>query len=463
MLKLADVARDFETTPASPPHDAPPDSGSESLPMTSTELPIFSLESLITDAAPQCDPQDCVSVIACGEAQAMHVEYLRAPAIRSVPANEHTAGEPIRSSRHTPCAEANSEPAPTAAHEIPALLDVPAAAVVAASEPVEAVGSATAHEPAPTPESAPAIPAPEAIAHAEPACPPAEAVAQPPQTSAPVAASEPLAASHAAPAPVEISHADKHTANERLPLSAFVREVVPEDEFRPHLEVEHFLWPSAVRAILERGGPDTASFATQLLARAQAGEKVLAITGGGRGEGRTSVALGLARTIAAAGGRVVLVDADFERPDLARSLGVAPEFGWDHVLQGELPLDDVLITSLGDHLAMVPWHQRLAGSVLPFHPLRANVSLGLLREHYDLVLVDGGPLAGGQRPAGLASLVHAARFDGCYLIHDCRPQAASSLAAAVRAARSAGLRVCGAIENFSLPTQGRESPQRLAA
>lgn len=252
-------------------------------------------------------------------------------------------------------------------------------------------------------------------------------------------------------------------SGERRPLSAFVRPAVTEDDFRPHLEVEHFLWPSAVRAILDRGGPAPAEFAAQLLAQAGAGEKVVAITGGGRGEGRTSVALALARSMASAGGRVVLVDADCERPDLARSLGVAPQFGWDQVLQGELPLDDVLITSLGDRLAIVPWHQRVAGSVLPFHPLRASVSLGLLRENYDLVLVDGGPLAGGQRPGGLASLVHAARFDGCYLIHDCRPQAAGSLAAAVRAARAAGLRVCGAIENFFTPGQEAQPAQRLAA
>lgn len=289
--------------------------------------------------------------------------------------------------------------------------------------------------------------------------------------SEPIAPAEPIIAAEPARATTEAPehcHApEQETADssavERLPLSAFVRPDALLDDFRPHLEVDQFVWPSAVRAILDRGGQGIASFGAQLLTLAGLGEKVLVITGGCRGEGRTSVTLAMARTVAEAGGRVVVVDADVERPELAHSLRVAPEFGWDHVLHGELPLEDVLITSLGDRLAIVPWHQSLTGGVPAFHPLRASVSLGLLREHYDLVLVDGGPLLGGARPDPLASLLRAARFDGGYLIRDCRPQAAGALATAVRIARAAGLRVLGAIENFSTPDQAAEPPQRLAA
>jgi Mrp family chromosome partitioning ATPase len=253
------------------------------------------------------------------------------------------------------------------------------------------------------------------------------------------------------------------SSTERRPLSDFVRQLPVEDAFRPHLEVDYFIWPTAVSALVERSGPALGSFAAQLMAQAGTGEKVLALSGGGRGEGRTSVILAVARQIAERGGRVVIVDADFEKPDLARYLGLAPEFGWDGVLQGELPLEEVLVTSLRDRVAIVPWHQRLSPGVLPFHPLRASISLGMLREHYDLVLVDGGPLLSDRKPNGLASLVQAAHFDGSYLISDCRPQAAGTLAEPLRMARNIGLRVFGAIENFSSLAHEASQQSRTAA
>ncbi len=225
------------------------------------------------------------------------------------------------------------------------------------------------------------------------------AVAAPP-TAADISAAEPLAS----------ASAKAGARTERRPLSDFVRQLPVEDAFHPHLEVDYFLWPTAVDALVARSGPALGNFATQLTAQASAGEKVLALSGGGRGEGRTSVMLAVARQIAQRGGRVVIVDADFEKPDLARYVGLAPVFGWDDVLQGELSLEEVLITSLRDRVAIVPWHQRLPPGVLPFHPLRASISLGMLRDHYDLVLVDGGPLLADRKPNGLASLVQAVAF-----------------------------------------------------
>ncbi len=245
------------------------------------------------------------------------------------------------------------------------------------------------------------------------------------------------------------------------PLSAFATPAVVEDEFNPHIQVEKFVWPAAVTALVERGGLGLANFALQLTLQAIAGEKVLAFAGSRRGEGRTSVALAIARHVAACGGRAVVVDADIEKPDLARCLGVQTEFGWDFVLRGEMALDEVLITSQADRMAIVPWRQRIQADVLPFHPLRASLSLAMLRNYYDLVLVDGGPLYESGRPNGLASLVQAAHFDGCYLIADSR--APGSTTTAQRVARGLGLRTFGVVENFSLLAQETTGSRRAAA
>jgi Mrp family chromosome partitioning ATPase len=236
--------------------------------------------------------------------------------------------------------------------------------------------------------------------------------------------------------------------SERRPLSAFAAPPSVEDAFRPHLEVDNFIWPAAVSTLLERAGQGLTSFAAQLTAQAAAGEKVLALSGPRRKGGFTTVALAIARQVAACGGRAVIVDADFEKPDVARCLGIAASAGWEQVLRGELPLEDVLITSLQDRVAIVPCQPPSAAtSSAPFDPLRANLSLGMLRDHYDVVLVDGGPLIAAD--SGLASLVRAARFDGCYLVRDARPQAAGAMTDAVRVARELGLRIFGAVENFS--------------
>ena len=232
------------------------------------------------------------------------------------------------------------------------------------------------------------------------------------------------------------------------PLSTFTAHLHVQDAFQPHLEIEQFLWPLAVTGLTDRSGLALTNFATQLTTQAAAGEKVLVLTGGRREQGRTTIAATVARQVAACGGRPVIVDADCAKPDLARKLGVAADFGWDHVLRGELALDEVLITSLHDRVAIVPWVDPYVGAESLFHPVRAGVHLTMLREHYDLVLIDVGPLTEATS-MHLAALTQATRLDGCYVIGEGRPGGAAPLADAVRLARGLGLRVFGQLENYS--------------
>src|SRR4051812_4637700 len=59
-------------------------------------------------------------------------------------------------------------------------------------------------------------------------------------------------------------------------------------------------------------------------------------------EGKTSTAVHLATSFAAAGNRVVLVDVDLRHPDVHRWLGAHNEFGVSDVLLGRRPLEDCL-------------------------------------------------------------------------------------------------------------------------
>ena len=81
----------------------------------------------------------------------------------------------------------------------------------------------------------------------------------------------------------------------------------------------------------------------------------LMITGSTRSEGKSTTALNLAATIASAGRRVILIEADLQRPSLAATLGVHSSLGMADVLMEEVALEDALVTVdwLGDNLKLL--------------------------------------------------------------------------------------------------------------
>lgn len=71
--------------------------------------------------------------------------------------------------------------------------------------------------------------------------------------------------------------------------------------------------------------------------------RVLAITSGKGGVGKTNVVAGLALSLARLGQRVVVMDADFGLANLDILLGLAPAFTLEHVLRGEKLLEEILV------------------------------------------------------------------------------------------------------------------------
>ena len=89
---------------------------------------------------------------------------------------------------------------------------------------------------------------------------------------------------------------------------------------------------------------------TSLLARALRApteglfrNRVLAISSGKGGVGKTNVVAGLAIALAQQGQRVVIVDADFGLANLDILLGLAPQSTLEQVLRGEKVLEEILI------------------------------------------------------------------------------------------------------------------------
>lgn len=71
--------------------------------------------------------------------------------------------------------------------------------------------------------------------------------------------------------------------------------------------------------------------------------RVVAITSGKGGVGKSNVTAGLAMTLARQGQRVVVMDANFGLSNLDILLGLSPKYTLEHVLRGEKVLEEILL------------------------------------------------------------------------------------------------------------------------
>ncbi len=88
-----------------------------------------------------------------------------------------------------------------------------------------------------------------------------------------------------------------------------------------------------LRALARQSLPETTLF----------NARVLAITSGKGGVGKTNVVAGLAIALARQGERVVVLDADFGLANLDILLGLSPQYTLEHVLRGEKVLEEILL------------------------------------------------------------------------------------------------------------------------
>ena len=107
--------------------------------------------------------------------------------------------------------------------------------------------------------------------------------------------------------------------------------------------------------------------------------KVIAVTGGKGGVGKTTVSANLAVSIAATGRDVMLVDADLGMANVDVLLGLHSRFHLGHVVTGECALEDAIVT--GPHgLQIVP----AASGIKQMANLSPAEHAGIIRAFSDL-------------------------------------------------------------------------------
>ena len=217
------------------------------------------------------------------------------------------------------------------------------------------------------------------------------------------------------------------------------------------VEVEEFTWPESCGQLLARAMEQWNTFAAHLVQQIAQEKKCIAVASCQRGAGRTTVALGIARRMAQQGLSCVVVDADFEKSGLASSCGLSVQSGWCEVLEGKRPLDDVLILARRDNVTVMPWCGQTARTVQMNHNARMYASFGILRDRYDLVILDTMPLANVTRIADFASFAAAIGLDAAYLIQDMRSTTREQLATVCANLRRLGVPLAGIFENFVSP------------
>ncbi len=264
-------------------------------------------------------------------------------------------------------------------------------------EPVMEPAPVTAPEPTtvkmhtPTVEATPPAPAVDATPPAAPAASaPAETTSLPTPAEAPKSFETPK--SHNSAASGEPSKAPTPPAAETEKKPALVA-------FQAAWEVDRLNWPEQCDRLAR--GDTFGPLAKMLIDASRSGKRVIAVTGVHRGEGRTTLALCLARRAAKEGANVAVLDADFERPYLGRSIGIDMENGWDDVLTDGQPLAEAAVSSLEDRVTVFPLGRR-AAALVSAHTVTA---LQQLAASFDLVLFRrrrGLPI-GGRGDCGLRS------------------------------------------------------------
>jgi capsular exopolysaccharide synthesis family protein len=156
--------------------------------------------------------------------------------------------------------------------------------------------------------------------------------------------------------------------------------------------------------------------------------EVLMVSSALAGEGKTTVSLGLALTVAQdyPERRVVLVETDIQHPTLANDFAVEPSPGLVDCILGEEPVESAFRPSFLDNLHLVPVGGPTRGPGRALRSSRMAALIDALRQTYDLVILDSPALLVNSDSVMLSDLA-----DGAILVVRAGVTPASTVAKAI--------------------------------
>jgi succinoglycan biosynthesis transport protein ExoP len=186
---------------------------------------------------------------------------------------------------------------------------------------------------------------------------------------------------------------------------------------------------------------------------------VLGVTSALHGEGKSTVAVNLARLMAGGGAKVLLIDADIRTARVTAALAPTANAGLLEAIAGARPVPSLVVPVAGSKLDLLPMvgHGGIAaGDLLASKRIRGLMET--LRGSYDAIIVD--------LPPALDALGLVASLDGVMMVVEWGKTPANVLMEALHALRTAQARLLGAVVTKEARPSGyfaRKRPAPAAA
>jgi len=172
------------------------------------------------------------------------------------------------------------------------------------------------------------------------------------------------------------------------------------------------------------------------------GLRSFVVTSAAPREGKSTVVINLATSIAQSGKKVLLIDTDLRRPRLHRTFSVAPALGVTSVLIGDAPLDEAIKATQVPRLDVLP-----CGPIPPnpselLHTEQFRQLLATALAKYDHVIFDSPPLG-----AVTDAAIIAPQLDGVLIVVKSQSTTREAVRGAVRQLRDVSANILGAVLN----------------
>ena len=216
--------------------------------------------------------------------------------------------------------------------------------------------------------------------------------------------------------------------------------------FNPSWEVDLFYWPDVVKQIEASHSDAFRQVGKHLSFANRDGLKVMAITSGERGVGRSTVSMHMARCAANAGLRVALVDGDTYCPSLIDQLRLDMQKGWQDCLFENVPLHEIAIHSIADRITLFPLTSVLSQQQVHANLHRMSKLIRRISNAFDMVFIDANRLNLEQRD--MVGVAQETVVDAAIVVVDTELSIKEKVASAVSILQHMGIASIGLVENF---------------
>ncbi len=166
------------------------------------------------------------------------------------------------------------------------------------------------------------------------------------------------------------------------------------------------------------------------------------VTSPGPAEGKSTVVVSLAITMAHSGRRVLLVDTDLRRPRIHKAFSTNPRLGITSILAGDATIEQSVQSTIVDGLSLLP-----CGPVPPnpselLHTAKFAALLEDLKQRYDLLVFDSPPVS-----VVIDAAIIGPQLDGVILVAESGRTSRDALAHSLRQLRDVGSKMLGCVLN----------------